>query len=206
VKRKPTRWAAVLATALLGCGEPDRAADADVAARSAATPPDPAGTIDTPAPPIAEEYRVGSADPCALLREADPQKLLDTEVGAPWRVYGLCRFEARVWPRDEPERAIGLEMRPDTERGVAHDLDEFWEREGAGVDLLGGRREQIEEIPGLGDYALWVPTDRGLQLYAYWEDRYILVLTIAGAPREQALPWARALAANAIRTAQQPAS
>jgi hypothetical protein len=156
--------------------------------------------------PVAEdfryfEYKIGAADPCELLVTAAPQTLLETELTPAFRVLGLCRAEAKERAKDEPERYVSLELRREPLRPVPNDLAEFWQREGGGVDMLGGRREQIQVLDGIGDYALWYPSQSGLQLYAYWDRHNVLVLTVAGAPVERALPWARDLAQKAIARA-----
>src|SRR5262245_40843086 len=100
-------------------------------------------------------YRFAGADQCDLLRAADPAALLGVEIDPePLRVYGVCRLHGKQgqpaeWPTTD------LEMRKDPENGVPKDLDEFWDREGAGVERRGARREQVEELSGIGDYALW---------------------------------------------------
>jgi hypothetical protein len=104
-----------------------------------------------------------------------------------------------VGPRD-PERSIGLEIRRDRE-AVSRNLDEFWEREGGGVGLLGSSREQVQELPEPGDYSLWFPIEGGLQLFSYWNGEYVLVLTIRGVPAVRALPWARELARSSVAAA-----
>src|SRR5262245_60636639 len=87
-------------------------------------------------------YRFAGADQCDLLRAADPAKLLGVEIAEePLRVYGVCRLHGKdgqpaEWPTTD------LEMRKDPENGVPKDLDEFWDREGAGVERRGARREQ----------------------------------------------------------------
>jgi hypothetical protein len=141
----------------------------------------------------------GSPDACELLAAADPRRLLGAELGPAMRIYGLCQVD--VAEPAGPERSVGLEIRRDPEAGVPADLDGFWEREGGGVGMLGSSREQIQELDSLGDYALWFPIDGGLQLFTYWQDEYILVLTIRGVPVERALPWGRELAQASVRRA-----
>ena len=138
----------------------------------------------------------GSPDACDLLAESSPQRLLGAEVGPALRIYGMCRFAA-LEPA-EPERSVALEIRRDRASGVPHDLDAFWAREGGGVGMLGSSREKIQELDAPGDYALWFPIDGGLQLFAYWQDEYILVLTIRGVPEERALAWGRELAHRSV--------
>ena len=190
---------------LAGCSRSDdarSASDPKVVLPLVTSPIQPGAGPD----PLGFEYTIGAADPCELLRAADPGALLGTEVGPEFRVYGLCRYEAKVWLKGEPERAVGLEMRREPKRAVPTSLDEFWVREGNGVDMLGGTREQVVELRGLGDYALWYPSRDGMQLYAYWDQHNVLVLTIAGAPVDSSLPWAQELAKQAIQKASAPVS
>ena len=152
------------------------------------------------APPRTQDD--GSPDACELLGGADPAALLGTEIAAAQRVYGLC-YVGPAAPAME-ERSVGLEIRRDP-NGVPANLDQFWEREGGGVQMLGSSREQIEPLPQLGDFALWFPVEGGMQLFTYWKSQYILVLTVRGVPTERALPWARALAAASVQRASRRA-
>jgi hypothetical protein len=185
----------VMLAVLTGCGRSD---DAET------VPPLPRpGEIQTPSTPdpLGFEYKLGSADQCELLLAADPAGLLETEIGPEFRTYGLCRYEAKVWRKGEPERAVGLEMRREPQRPVPTNMDDFWAREGGGVGLMGGKREEVVMLSGIGDYALWYPTARGLQMYAFWDTHNILLITIAGATVEKSLPWAQELAKKAIAQA-----
>jgi hypothetical protein len=191
----------VLLVTIAACG---RSESSDASA--ARVPPLPAPgehAVATGMDALAYEYELGAADPCELLRASSPAALLGVELGAPFRVYGLCRLEAAVWLAGEPERAVGLEMRREPHRPVPTRFEEFWEREGGGIDLQGGTPEEVQTLAEIGDYALWYPSDRGLQLYAYWGGHNVLVLTIAGAPVEKSLPWAKELARRAIAEASQ---
>jgi hypothetical protein len=140
----------------------------------------------------------GSPDSCELLAAADPSRLLGADLAPALRIYGLCRVQAA--PVRDPERSVGLEIRRDR-AAVSADFDGFWEREGGGVEMLGSSRDRIEELDGLGDYALWFPIEGGLQLFAYWGGEYVLVATVRGVPSVRALPWARELAQASIRAA-----
>jgi hypothetical protein len=201
-RARATAWLALSASVgvWLGCG-PD-----DV---SPAAPVQPVGSGDDwgrsgelvniagiLAPPRVQDD--GTPDACELLGNADPRSLLGQDLAPARRVYGLCLVDA-AGPRD-PERSIGLEIRRDP-AGVPRNLDEFWEREAGGVGALGSSREQIEELPEPGDYSLWFPIEGGLQLFSYWKDEYILVLTIRGVPADRALPWARGLARSSVAAA-----
>jgi len=148
-------------------------------------------------------YRFAGADQCDLLRAADPAALLGVEIDPePLRVYGVCRLHGKQGPPAEWP-TTDLEMRVDPEHGVPKDFDEFWEREGAGVELRGAKREQIVELSEIGDYALWYPfpSGQGLQLHAFWGGKNILLITVVGAPVDRAFPWAKQLAKNAVAKA-----
>jgi hypothetical protein len=191
--------AAILAlTCFVACGE---------SAEDAAPPPQAAAPVEAqaaPEPPVDWTlYRFAGADQCDLLRAADPATLLGVEIDPePLRVYGVCRLHGKdgvpaKWPTTD------LEMRKDPEHGIPKNLDEFWEREGAGGERRGAKREQIEELHGIGDYALWYPfsSGQGLQLHAFWGAQNIMLITVVGAPVERAFPWAKELAKNAIAAA-----
>lgn len=185
-----TAWARVCASAgiVLACGS--EAPTSDHALR----PPSLETRHGLRIPP--RVYDDGSPDACDLLGAAGPQRLLGAEVGPAMRIYGMCRVA--VDAPAEAERSVALEIRRDRENGVPHDLDGFWEREGGGVGMLGGSRDRIQELDAPGDYTLWFPIDGGLQLFAYWQNEYILVLTIRGVPEEPALAWGRELAHQSV--------
>ena len=44
-------------------------------------------------PAVQPQASAGVPDSCALLGAADPKSLLGSEVGEPFRIYGLCRVE-----------------------------------------------------------------------------------------------------------------
>jgi hypothetical protein len=67
--------------------------------------------------------------------------------------------------------------------------------------MAGGVREEIAELPGLGDYALWHPIARGLRLFAYARPDLVVVVTVVGVPQERALPWSLSLARDALSRA-----
>jgi hypothetical protein len=70
--------------------------------------------------------------------------------------------------------------------------------EGAGVGFLGGEREGIKEVAGLGDFAVWYPITDGLCLHLYWQGKYIIRITTRGIDNERGLPWAKTLAQRAL--------
>jgi hypothetical protein len=156
---------------------------------------------ETEAPPAVQpQASAGVPDSCALLGAADPKSLLRSEVGEPFRIYGLCRVERAGAAPFDPEHSAALEVRSDA-ASVPASFDAFWELEGGGVGLAGGLREQVAEIPGLGDYALWHPITRGLRLFAYARPDLVVVVTVVGVPTERALPWAQTLARDAVSRA-----
>jgi len=179
----------------------------DTAAPPTAAPVEEGNAAPQPAPQVDwTRYRFAGADQCDLLRGADPAALLGVEIAdEPIRVYGVCRLHGKQGPPAEWP-TTDLEMRKDPENGVPKDLDEFWDREGAGVERRGARREQIEELRGIGDYALWYAFPKGMQLHAFWGGQNILLITVVGAPAERARPWAEQLARDAIAKTSAPAS
>ena len=197
-RRGASKRHCIISAILLGCGADDSPPPAPVAQ------PAPPAPLAQPAPlesfaGLQAPPRVlddGSPDTCALLGPADPGALLGSALGTAQRIYGLCLVETA--PPAQPERSVGLEIRKDPS-GVPGNFDAFWEREGGGVGMLGSSREQVKEIENLGDYALWFPIDGGMQLFTYWKNAYILVLTVRGVETERALPWARELAATAVQ-------
>jgi hypothetical protein len=100
-----------------------------------------------------------------------------------------------------PERSAALEVRADREKPVPANVEEFWEREGAGVEYAGGKRDQLRELAGVGDYALWHPIHGGMRLFAYWNEEWMAVITVMGVPEVHAVPWSQRLAQGTI---QQP--
>jgi hypothetical protein len=189
---------AALALALsLACGE------ADPPAQPAPQAEQPPTTGPEPVPPGAEvppfpDPKRGP-DVCKLLTDADPATLLAGTPGDPWRIYGMCRVEIPGSGLEgTPERSAALEVRADREKAVPTNADEFWEREGAGAEFAGAKRDQLVELKGIGDYALWHPINGGMRLFAYWNKDWMAVVTVMGVPEVHALPWSQKLAKTAI--------
>ena len=139
-------------------------------------------------------------DPCVLLRTADPGTLLRAELGPDRHIYGLCRIDSVEAPAGPDEKSVGLELRHDRDAAAVASLEQFWDHEGAGVEYQGGAREHAHELAEPGSYTVWFPIDGGLQLFSYWDEEHILVISVKGAPAEHILPWARALAGETVRT------
>jgi hypothetical protein len=206
MRRRLTRSRTQLCTTIgLACLVACSESAEDTAPPATAAPVEEGSAATQPVPEVDWTlYRFAGADQCDLLRAADPAALLGVEIAEePLRVYGVCRLhgkhgEPAEWPTTD------LEMRKDPESGVPKNLDEFWDREGAGVERRGARREQIEELSGIGDYALWYAFPEGMQLHAFWGGKNILLITVVGAPPERALPWAVQLARNAIDKTSAP--
>ena len=138
-------------------------------------------------------------DPCALLRAAQPRALLGDELSAELRIYGLCRVESLAAPGGPGEKSAGLEIRHDREAAAVASFQQLWDHEGAGIGYQGGTRERGVELNGPGVYTVWFPIEGGLQLFSYWEDDHLLVITVKGAAAERALPWAQDLAGETVR-------
>ena len=139
-------------------------------------------------------------DPCVLLRAAEPGTLLHAELGPDRHIYGLCRIDSVEAPAGLDEKSVGLEIRHDRDAAAVANLDQFWDHEGAGVEYQGGAREEAHELAEPGSYTVWFPIDGGLQLFSYWDEEHILVISVKGAPAERILPWAQALARETVRT------
>ncbi len=141
-------------------------------------------------------------DSCEILAASEPgPKELITEPLAPLeRMSNVCIVRADSRPGYA--YSIAVEVRHpeqiEIEAGVPTNLETFWSAEGGGIDLLGGRREQIQEIADLGDFAAWYPINLGLGLHAYQQGRYIVRITIRGIEIERGLAWARTVAQRAL--------
>ena len=141
----------------------------------------------------------GPPDPCALLRAAKPAALLAAELDADRHIYGLCRIDSLAAPAGPDEKSVGLEIRRDPAAAAVASLEQFWDREGAGVGDQGGVREKVRELNGPGSFTVWVPIEGGLQLFSYWDRDNLLVISVKGAAVERALPWAQSLAGETVR-------
>jgi hypothetical protein len=144
-------------------------------------------------------------DSCALLTEAvpGPKELIAEPLAPIERMTSVCIARAL----DDPtlNHSVAVEVRhPEsfevTASGPPKDLEMFWLAEGGGVDLLGGRRDEVKQIAGLGDYAVWYPIDFGLGLHAY-QGLVIARITIRGIDEEHSLAWSKAVAQRALEAA-----
>jgi hypothetical protein len=139
-------------------------------------------------------------DSCGFLTEADPRGMIQKPMGAIMRISDVCiAYDAET---PTLEHSLQVELRYpasfELEQGLPRNQEQYWGAEGTGVDLMGGRRETIEDLSGVGDYAVWYPIDDGFTLHAYWQGRYILRLTMRGIEKDAALNWARKVAQRAI--------
>lgn len=158
-------------------------------------------------PPRDSRFDDGAPDSCVLLRAADPAQLYGEPMGPAQRMLSLCIADLSGWDGSGPERSVQLEIRKADERGVPADLEAFWVAEGAGIEFVGGKREAIQRLPDLADLALYVPITNGVRFYSYWDDEYILLLTVLGAPDPQAaLAWSQELIGSSIEASRQATS
>ena len=155
--------------------------------------------------PFRRNLDPGLPDSCELLADARAQAMFGEPVAAAERMSDLCV----VYPKSSQtwDRALTVEVRRpvplEVERGIPADEEQFWTAEGAGIGLVGGVREELQEIDGLGSYAVWYPIRGGLALHAYWDGAFILAINVRGLPTETGLEWAKGVAARAIsRTAE----
>lgn len=66
---------------------------------------------------------------------------------------------------------------------------------GTSATLLGAKREQLVDVPKLGDYSTWLPDgEDGVQLTSYWGGKYNCLLSVRGVARDGGLHWALKLA------------
>lgn len=141
-------------------------------------------------------------DSCEILTAAEPgpKELIAEPLAPVERISNVCIVRSDSEPGYS--HSIAVELRHpeqlEIEAGVPTSLETFWRAEGGGIDLLGGRREQIQEIDGLGDFATWYPIHLGLGLHAYLQGRYIVRITIRGIELERGLVWARTVAQRAL--------
>ena len=145
-------------------------------------------------------------DSCALLTSADPEpkELITEPLAEIERMTSVCIAR----PESPPgyDHSIAVEVRhPDPleiEAGIPKDIETFWVAEGGGIDLLGGRREQVQEIAGLGDFATWYPITNGLGLHTYrkspTQGQYIIRMTIRGIDMDTSLAWAKTVAQSSL--------
>ena len=142
-------------------------------------------------------------DSCPLLLEADPKGLIAEPLGPIERMSHVCIATAAAKPGYQ--HMLGLEIRhpepgevENSGGAVPKDLETYWMAEGNGVGFLGGKREDIQAVGGLGDFAVWYPITDGLCLHTYWKGKYIIRVTTRGLDNERGLPWAKTLTQRAL--------
>ncbi len=195
--------AAVSLVWALGCG----ASDSESSGGGAAAPSEPMpgyeliSGLQVPAREIQDETL---PDSCDLLTEARPLEMIDEPFAPVERMSNVCIAYAASTPTFD--RSLSVELRRpeplEQERddaGVPRNEEEFWVAEGAGVGLVGGKQEELEEIGGLGDYTVWYPIRGGMALHTYWNREYILAINVRGVPIEKGVAWAQEVARAAIR-------
>jgi hypothetical protein len=153
--------------------------------------------------PERENTDAGLPDSCSLLTEADPRAVIQEPLAPISRMSDVCLAFAESTPQLEHSLTVEL-RRPvalERERGPQPSSKEkFFEAEGAGIGLIGGTEQEIQEIPGIGDYAVWYPMTGGLALHAYWNNEYILAINVRGVDQEKGLSWAKAVAKRAVES------
>lgn len=144
-------------------------------------------------------------DSCALLTEANPgPKELIAEPLAPIeRMTNVCIAKPASQPGYDDMIAVEVRHPEPLEieaGGVPKDLESYWVAEGGGIDLMGGRKEQVEQIPGLGDFAVWYVIGGGHGLQAYAQGHHIVRITIRGVEMKDSQAWAKAVAQRALES------
>jgi hypothetical protein len=202
VARPGLSIAALLAvSALAACGEPT----------DPQKPPEPGEApkinyveVNGYQVPERENKDSGLPDSCALLTEADPKGVIQEPLAPISRMSDVCLAFAESTPQLEHSLTVEL-RRPvalERERGPQPSSKEsFFEAEGAGIGLVGGTLDEVQEVPGIGDYAVWYTMRDGLALHAYWNNEYILAINVRGIePQEKGLNWAKAVAKRAVES------
>jgi len=184
----------------LGCGNSD-SQDADAKAPAPLLPGyELKGGLQVPPRQIQDP---GLPDSCDLLTQASPTSMLDEPFAPAERMSNVCIAYAASTPTFEKSLSVELRRPEELERerddkGLPTNEEQFWIAEGAGIGLVGGDREEVEEIPGLGDYSVWYPIRDGMALHTYWGGDYILAVNVRGIPVEKGLAWAKEVSKAAI--------
>jgi hypothetical protein len=160
------------------------------------------GSLQVPPRTIADP---GLPDSCTLLAAAEPEALITEPIAPVVRMTNVCIAHAVSSPTFEYSLSVELRRPEPVERASGpqpSNEDAFWVAEGGGIDLVGGLREELKPIEGIGDYAVWYPITDGMALHAYWQSEFILAINVRGVPTDRGLTWAQEVARDAIeRTA-----
>jgi len=144
-------------------------------------------------------------DACLLLTAADPKTLLKGPFAPIQRMSNdMCIIHDEEAP--QLERSISVEVRrPDEPELVStghipRNRAEFWAAEDFGIGLVAGHTDpkELNDLSGLGDYAVWYTIYDGMALHAYWDDKFILAINVRGPEVERGLAWAKEVAKRAI--------
>jgi hypothetical protein len=198
--REAARWrggmAIVLGVAALGCGDSGSPAEAPA--------PDDVPRTEMNGYMVPERQIPDPTlvDSCVLLTQADPKGMLKEELAPIDRMSNVCLAFAAS--SQTLERSLTVELRhPEPleieNGGVPTNPEQFWGAEGGGVDLMGGKKEQVQQLQGIGDFAVWYPMTGGMALHAYWEGKYIIAINVRGIDEQSGLAWAKDVAQRAIQ-------
>lgn len=143
-------------------------------------------------------------DPCEVLRAAGAKELLVRPLdGRPILAPGFCLLQVDREGRDEPQTSAALELLV-REQPVPTNMDEYVEQFGEGLNIAGCKPEDVQTIPGLGDFSIWFPhkyppDTNTITLTSFWGGRNFLSLEIHRIDRKIALAWAKDVAAQVIQ-------
>jgi hypothetical protein len=198
-RRRGLGWSLLLLLASVGCGD---GGDASSPADEATVPDVPRFEMNGYMVPERQIPDPTLVDSCLLLTEADPKGVLAEPLAPIDRMSNVCL--AFTASSQTLERSLTVELRhPEPieieNGGVPKDKETFWTAEGGGVDLMGGKKEAVQEIPGLGDFSVWYPMTGGMALHTYWQGKYILAINVRGIDAERGLAWAKEVAGRAIQ-------
>lgn len=145
----------------------------------------------------------GLPDPCEVLRASGVESLLVRPLDEePIRAPGFCLLQVARGERFELQTSAALELAI-REEPAPTDMDGYVEQFGEGLTMAGCTRDDVEQLPGLGDFSIWFaheypPETTTITLSSFWGDGRFLSLEIHRIDREIALAWAKDVAAGVI--------
>lgn len=141
----------------------------------------------------------GLPDPCEILRAAGAEQLLVKPLEKqPMRFEDLCLVQVDRHGAPVPQTSAALELAT-RDRPQPASLADYFVDFGEGPIMAGATREDVEALPGLGDFAVWFPhADGSLTLSAFWGGKYFLSLEVHGVDRQVAFAWSKAIAEQVI--------
>jgi len=152
--------------------------------------------------PVRENDDPTLVDSCLLLTSSDPKGMIQEPLAPLMRMTDVCLAFAESTPQLDHSLTVELRypgpVEIEEQGGVPTNLDQFWIAEGSSVGLMGGVQKEIQQLEGIGDFAIWYPISGGMSLHAYWQGKYILAIYVRGFDPQVGLTWSKEVAAKAI--------